>query len=349
VTLRRERLGPAPDGRTVERVRLRSASGAEAELLSYGATLARLRVPDRSGRAGDVVLGFDDWERYLGPHPHLGATVGRYANRIANARFPLEGREVRLTANEGRHHLHGGSRGLGRTVFAVEPLADPGGGRVRFACTSPDGDEGYPGRLAVSVTFTLGPGDELALDLEATTDRPTVVNLSHHPYFHLGDGGRSPALDHELWLAASRYTPVDREGIPTGAIEPVPGTALDFSRPRRLGARLHAVPGGRGGYDHNFVLDPPALPGTPRLVARVRHPGSGRTLEVLSTWPGLQLYTGNLLAGLCGRDGARYERFHGFCLEPQHFPDSPNRPQFPSTLLRPGERYAQRLVLRFSC
>ena len=343
----RQRFGRLPDGTVVERFVLANAAGTRAELTSWGASLVRLLARDRAGRPGDVVLGFDSLEPYLADHPHLGGTIGRYANRIAGGRLPLDGREWVLAANQPPHHLHGGVVGFDRVVWEAEEIRERGGVGVRFRHQSPDGDEGYPGRLDVAVTYGLGADDALRIGFEARSGAPTVVNLTHHAYWNLRDGGASAILDHELFVNASAYTPVDRTGIPTGAIEPVAGTPLDFRSPRRIGERSGALAGRRGGYDHNFVLDRgPAATG-PSLAARLRDPASGRVLEVHTTQPGLQLYAGNFLDGsLTGRGGARYRRHHGLCLETQHFPDSPNHPHFPTTRLAPEEAYRHTTVYR---
>jgi aldose 1-epimerase len=339
--IERSRFGALPDGTVVERFVLANAAGTRAELTSWGASLVRLLARDRTGRLGDVVLGFDTLEPYLGPHPHLGGTIGRYANRIARGRFPLDGREVVLDANQPPHHLHGGVVGFDRVVWRADEVREHDRVGVCFSHRSPDGDQGYPGGLAVVVHYRLGADDALRIDFEASADAPTVANLTHHSYWNLRDGGASGILDHELFVDASAWTPVDRDGIPTGAIEPVEGTPLDFRSPRRIGERIADLAGLRGGYDHNFVLGgvvPAATGSSP--AARLRDPASGRVLEVHASQPGLQLYTGNFLDGsLVGRGGVRYRRHHGLCLETQHFPDSPNHPSFPTTRLAPGETY----------
>jgi aldose 1-epimerase len=343
-----ERVGAMPDGVAALAFVLTNAAGAEVRLLSYGATLVGMRVPDRHGRPGDVVLGFDSWQRYLGPHPHLGGIVGRFANRIAGSRFQLEGREHRLAANEPPHHLHGGVRGFDRCVWRAEPVSR-GEGAVVFQLVSPDGGEGYPGALEVRATYVLSETNVLGLELEARCDRATVVNLTQHAYYHLGDGGASPVLGHELWLDSDRFLEVDPHGIPTGAVLPVEGGPLDFRTPRGVGERIQAAPGGRSGYDHCLVLRRPAEPGgAPVRAARLRDPESGRSLELWCTQPALQLYAGNFLDGsVRGRGGVAYHRHHALCLEPEHFPDAPNQGGFPSTVLRPGERYSHRIELHF--
>jgi aldose 1-epimerase len=343
-----ERVGTTQGGVAVDAFVLTNGAGAEARLLSYGATLAGLRVPDRHGRPGDVVLGFEAWQRYLEPHPHFGGVVGRFANRIAGSRFRLDGREYVLTANEPPHHLHGGAKGFDRCVWRSRVLSR-GAGCVCFQLSSPDGDEGYPGALEVSATYVLREANVLCLELEATCDRATIVNLTQHAYYHLGDGGASTALGHELWLDADRFLAVDPRGIPTGAVAPVTGGALDFRTPRTIGERIRMAPGERSGYDHCLILRSPAESEGPAVrAARLRDPASGRSLELWCTQPAVQLYAGNFLDGsVHGRGGVAYGPHHGLCLEPQHYPDSPNHEGFPSTVLLPGERYAHRIELHF--
>lgn len=344
--LERVRFGTTPGGTHVGLFTLANDHGVEARLSTLGATLTALAVPDRHGRPGDVILGFDELDPYLGPHPHFGSIAGRVANRIARARFALEGREYRLAANVGRNHLHGGPRGFHAVVWGAGEVIGEGEVGVRFSYQSPDGDEGYPGTLFAVVTYTLTNRDELCVDFRATADRATLVNLTQHAYFNLRDGGATDVLDHELEIAADHYLPVDRESIPTGEIAPVADTPMDFTRPVAIGARIGRVGGDPGGYDHNYVLRSSTAP--PALAARVHEPRSGRLMEVHTTQPGLQLYTGNSLDGSYrGRGGAVYRRHHGFCLETQHFPDAPNQPAFPSIALEPGAQYAERVSYRF--
>jgi aldose 1-epimerase len=323
---------------------LRDALGLEAAVIPYGATLVRLRAPDRSGRLGDVVLGLADLAGYAGAPAHLGATVGRCANRIARARFTLDSKCYTLEANDGANHIHGGSVGFSRVVWSAEPFGDGTGVRLRYL--SPDGEAGYPGNLEVGVAYALDGAGGLRIEFRATTDAPTVVSLTNHSYFNLADAGATAVLDHELAIAASRYTPVDARGIPTGAIEPVAGTALDFGRPRRIGERLEELIASRGGYDHNYALDQPGLE---RVAARVYAPASGRVLEVRTTLPGLQLYTANGLDGsLACTGGVRPGRWSALCLEAQLFPDAPNQPAFPSARLDPGAVYQHTSVYSLS-
>ena len=310
---------------------LTNGKGVRARVGTLGATLLSLHVPDREGRPGPVVLGFDDPADYSAAHPYVGATLGRYANRIAGGRFDLDGRDIQLTRNEGANQLHGGERGFGRVEWFARPRAEG----ISFEYASADGEEGYPGRVDASVTYSLSEANELRIEYRARSSRSTVINLTHHSYFNLCDGGRSSVLDHELWIAAEDFTPVDADGIPTGEFESVEGTPLDFRTPRRLGERIEELAHERGGYDHNYVL---LGDGRLSLAARLRDPASGRTLEVRTTQPGLQLYTGNSL------DGRPWPRWHGVCLETQHYPDSPNHPHFPSTRLEPGEEYTEAVV-----
>jgi aldose 1-epimerase len=340
--IERESWGTTPEGEPVERYTLTNSRGMSASLIPYGAILTALRVPDRHGAPADVVLGFDTLDGYLGDHPYFGSAVGRVANRIARGRFTLNGREYHLAVNNGPNHLHGGIVGFNHRLWTAELVGDS----VRLSYVSPDGEEGYPGTLSSTVTYSLTEENELRLDYHATTDADTPVNLTNHSYFNLAGSGA--ILDHELTLMADRYTPVDDTLIPTGEIAPVRGTPLDFTTPHAIGARIARVPGpAPGGYDHNFVLNGGG--GALALAARVREPGSGRGMEVLTTQPGVQFYSGNFLDGsLAGKGGTRYQKHEGFCLETQHFPDSVNHPEFPSTILRPGETYAHTTIYRFS-
>jgi len=348
VTVTEESFGQLPDGRPVALFRLQNASGMEVEVLNYGAIIRAIRVPDREGNRGDVVLGFDSLAAYLQPHPYIGAVVGRYANRIGGARFVLDGQTYELAANDGPNHLHGGVRGFDKVLWEAESFTSENEAGVRFTYASPDGEEGYPGTLRATVTYTLADSNALVIDYEATTDKPTIVNLTQHAYFNLA--GRGDILNHELQLFADFYTPVDERLIPTGEICPVAGTPLDFRIPQRIGARIDAdheqIRRGRG-YDHNFVLRHTER-GKLELAARVYEPTSGRIMRVYTTEPGLQFYSGNFLDGsLTGKGGMVYARRTGFCLETQHFPDSPNKTHFPSPVLRPGQTYRSRTVYAF--
>jgi aldose 1-epimerase len=323
---------------------VRNSAGMEARILAWGATLIGLTAPDRDGKMAEVTLGFDDPARYLQPHPFFGSIAGRYANRIALGRFTLDGQTYTLATNNGPNHLHGGKRGFDKRVWKAEPR---GTNSVKYSYTSPDGEEGYPGTVQVSVTYTLSDAKELRLDYEATTDKPTVFNVTNHAYWNLAGGG--DVRSHELHLNASRYTPVDAGLIPTGELRTVKGTPLDFTTAKPVGRDLAALQGeGQpGGYDHNYVIDA-TKPGEPTLAAELRDPASGRTMRVLTDQPGVQLYTGNGLKDLPGRAGAKYGPQAGLCLETQRFPDSPNHPEFPSCVLRPGETFRSTTIYQFS-
>jgi aldose 1-epimerase len=348
MSLSEQVFGTTPDGAPVQLYALATPGGIEARVITYGATLASLRAPDRAGRLGEVTLGFDTLEGYLATHPFFGSVVGRYGNRIAQGTFQLGGATYTLACNDGPNHLHGGVKGFDKVLWQGRVLSTSDEPSVELTYLSPDGEEGYPGNLSVTVTYTLS-GSELRIDYRATTDRETVVNLTNHAYFNLIGAG--PVYDHELELFAERFLPVGANLIPTGERRPVRGTPMDFTVPTRIGARIHAedeqLRFTNGGYDHTWVLADAG--GTYRLAARVYEPSSGRAMEVMTTQPGVQFYSGNFLDGtLAGRGGVRYEKHAGFCLETQHFPDSPNQPAFPSTVLRPGETYRHTTALRFS-
>jgi aldose 1-epimerase len=325
-------------------------AGMRAKWVSYGASLAELHVPDREGQFADVVLGFDDEARYrTADNQHFGATTGRFANRIAGGRFTLDGREYQLACNNGPNHLHGGpQRGLGLVDWLGEAFQGPLGAGVRFQYLSPDGEEGYPGNLDITVTYTLTLLGALRIEYVAQTDKPTILNLTNHSYFNLAGQGAPSVLDHQLWIDADRYTPKDPHDIPTGEIADVAGTPLDFRQPRLIGERIAELGDTqpKDGYDHNFVLNGPAA--ALRLAAEAYHPPTGRKLRVHTDQPGVQLYGGNMLRGQTGKRGAVYPRRSALCLETQHFPDSPNKPHFPSVVLRPGETYWHTCVYEFS-
>ena len=344
--VRQADFGRMPDGREVELYTLTNRRGAEARIITYGGAVVSLKVPDRRGRLADVVLGFDDLEGYLTHEAYLGALIGRYANRIADARFRLNGVEYKLAANNGAHNLHGGPRGFDKVVWQPRPLR---GAALELTYLSRDGEEGFPGNLSVRVVYTLTDANELRVEYTATTDKDTIVNLTQHSYFNLAGAGAGDILDHRLKLYASYFTPTDATAIPTGRVQPVRGTPFDFLRPARIGARIEAddeqLKFGKG-YDHNFVVDGRA--GVLRRAAEVYEPTSGRVMEVWTTEPGVQLYSGNYLAIERGKGGKPYPRRTGFCLETQHYPDTPNRPQFPSAVLRKGERYRTTTVYKFS-
>ena len=308
------------------------------DVTDRGATIVAARAPDRDGQLADVTLGFDDVAGYESDdNMYFGCTTGRVCNRIAGGCFTLDGRDHQLATNNGPNHLHGGvTRSLDKVLWQAEPLD---AAAVRFTYTSPDGEEGYPGELRVAVTFRVEDDDALRIDYEATTDAPTIVNLTNHAYWNLAGEGAASVLDHELRLHAARYTPVDDTLIPTGAINPVDGTPLDFRAAATLGARIAQLDGtAANGYDHNFVVD--GDDGGLRPAAELHHPGSGRTLRVETTEPGVQVYTGNFLAGGAGKGGSRYPARSGVCLETQHHPDSVHHPHFPTTRLDPGDKFA---------
>jgi len=349
-TIAQEPFGSTPDGAAVELFTMKNAGGMEVRAISYGGTIISLKTPDRTGALGDIVLGFDNLQAYLDGTPYFGAIIGRYGNRIGGARFELDGVTYPLAANDGPNHLHGGVKGFDKVVWEGEPFGNESGVGVVFRYASPDGEEGYPGALQVQVTYTLTDANELVVDYLATTDKATPVNLTQHSYFNLAGQGSGDILGHELTLAAASFTPVDATLIPTGEIVPVAGTPFDFRTPHAIGERIDAddqqIQFG-GGYDHNWVLSGPQQDGM-TLAARVFEPTTGRTMEILTTEPGIQFYSGNFLDGsLTGKGGAVYNYRNGFCLETQHYPNSPNEPEFPSTVLRPGEEYRTTTVFRF--
>jgi aldose 1-epimerase len=336
-------FGTLADGREVRMLTLANAHGMRARIITYGAIIVSLEIPDQLGKLTDIVLGHDTLESYVANSPYFGAIVGRYANRISNGSFSLDGVSYNVSRNEGTTSLHGGVNGFDKAVWEVDMLT---GSSVRLAHTSPDGDQGFPGALRTLVTYALSDEGDLTVDYEAAAAASTVVNLSQHTYWNLAGAGNADVLGHELTLAAGHFTPVDADLLPTGEIRPVDGTAFDFRRTRMIGARMNENDEQLGaGYDHNFVLDPG---GTLSFAARMRDPVSGRSLEIRTTEPGLQVYTGNRLDGsITGKRGMKYHRYGGICLETQHFPDSPNRPEFPSTVVRPGEPFRSRTVFSF--
>src|SRR5215213_8722267 len=342
-------FGQVPDGKAVEVYTLRNARGMVVRAITYGAIIQAIRVPDRSGRVEDVTLGYDSLPGYLTDSPYFGAVVGRYANRIARGRFTLEGRTYRLATNNGPNHLHGGLKGYDKVVWEAASFQRGDTVGVNFQHTSRDGDEGYPGRVHATVTYTLSPRNELLVEYRVTTDRATPVNLSQHSYWNLAGEGSGPILGHVLKIEADRYTPVDSTLIPTGELASVAGTPFDFRKPTPVGARIgQADPQLRygKGYDHNFALNR-----TGTGLAQAAHlldPKSGRTLYISTTEPGLQFYSGNFLDGsIKGKSGHVYDHRTALVLETQHFPDSPNHPNFPTTILQPGEEYRSQTVFAF--
>ena len=341
-------FGRLPDGTNVDGYAIHNSRGTTLHVITYGGIITSLRTADRAGALDDIVLGFDSLAGYLKDSPYFGAIVGRYANRIAKGRFTLNGKTYQLPVNNGQNSLHGGTRGLDKVVWDAAQFEHPHSAGVVLTHVSPDGDQGYPGRLSLRVTYTLDDENRLTIDYHATTDKATPINISQHSYFNL-TGAKRDILAHVLQLDASRYTPVDSTLIPTGELPTVAGTPFDFRRPTAIGARI-AEPNEQlriaGGYDHNFVLDRKGS-GQAR-AAHVVEPTSGRTLDVTTDQPGVQFYSGNFLDGtITGKGGHVYGHRFGFCLETQHFPDSPNHPSFPSAILRPGKPFNSRTVFTF--
>jgi aldose 1-epimerase len=317
--------------------------------MSYGAIVVSLEVPDRNGKLADITLGFDTLEEYLKGHPYFGAIVGRYGNRIGKGKFTLNGIEYQLATNNGENHLHGGIKGFDKVVWDAEPVTQKGSAGVKLSYLSKDGEEGYPGNLHCTVTYTLTDKDELKVSYHAHTDKATPVNLTHHSYFNLASQGSRDILDHILMLNADKFTPTDKGLIPTGELRPVKGTPMDFTTPTKIGERIEQdyepLKFG-GGYDHNWVLNKADGPMT--LAARVYEPSSGRVMEIFTTEPGIQFYSGNFLDGsIVGKAGKVYKHRYAFCLETQHFPDSPNKANFPSVTLRPGQTYRHETTHKF--
>lgn len=342
--------GELPDGRIASLFTVQSASGMEMRVTNYGGIIVSLTAPDRNGVQEDVVLGFDQLDAYLTANPYFGSIIGRYGNRIGNAAFSLEGETYKLAANNGPNHLHGGVAGFDKVLWNAEPFSSGDDLGLVFTYTSPDGEEGYPGTLSVKVTYVLSSSNQLSIAYEATTDKATPVNLTHHSYFNLAGPSSDSILDHELMISADHFTPIDSEFIPTGEIQSVEGTPMDFRSPISIGSRIDAkdqqISNGLG-YDHNFVLTDGST--NLKLAARVFERKSGRIMEVTTNEPGIQFYSGNFLDGtLKGKSGRVYAHRSGFCLETQHFPDSPNQPTFPSTILKPGDVYSTRTVYSFS-
>ncbi|HXG64998.1 MAG TPA: aldose epimerase family protein [Blastocatellia bacterium] len=348
--IQKQAFGKTPDGTPVELYTLTNARGAEAKIMTYGGIVVSLRVPDRNGKLDDVVLGYDTLDGYVKNNPYFGALIGRYGNRIARGKFTLDGRQYTLAQNNGENHLHGGVKGFDKVVWNASEIRDKNGVGLKLTYLSKDGEEGYPGNLSVTVIYTLTNNNELRIDYAATTDKKTVVNLTHHSYFNLAGQGAGDVLGHELMLNADKFTPVDKGLIPTGELRSVRGTPMDFTKPTPIGARIEQQDeqiNFGGGYDHNWVLNKSG--NSPTLAARVYEPTTGRVMEVYTTEPGIQFYSGNFLDGsITGKGGKVYQKRYGFCLEAQHFPDSPNKPNFPSTVLSPGQKYTQTTIYKFS-
>ena len=342
--------GKTPDGTAVHEYTLTSDSGMVVKLIDYGAIVTELWAPDREGKMEDIVLGYDNLDDYIAVTPYFGAIVGRYGNRIASGQFSIDGESYELATNNDANHLHGGIVGFDKVVWKSEAYANKDAAGVKLRYLSKDGEEGYPGNLDVTVVYELTNNNELVVKYEASTDKPTVVNLTHHGYWNLRGAGNGSILDHELTLNAPVYTPVDSGLIPTGELLSVTGTPMDFTRPKPIGSRIDAnyqqLAFG-GGYDHNWVLDKTG--GGLTFAARLYDPDSGRQMEIFTEEPGIQFYSGNFLDGsIVGKNGATYRYRYGMCLETQHFPDSPNKGHFPSTRLNPGELYMTTTVHRFS-
>lgn len=343
MNIKKEPFGTTPDGQQVYLYTLANQQGVTVKITTYGAIVTSFITPDKQGNFGDVVAGFDELGGYIPNEPHFGGIVGRFANRIANGKFILDGTEYTLAANDAPHHLHGGTKGFDSVVWQAEEM--PERNALKLTYLSPDGEEGYPGNLSATVVYTLTDDNSLKIDYTATTDKATPVNLTNHSYFNLSAGKVSNVYDHIICINADKYTPVDETFIPTGELAAVESTPFDLKQPMRIGEHLRQIQG--GGYDHNFVLNTGS--GSMRKAAEVYEPGSGRVLEVLTTQPGIQFYTGNFLDGsLTGRNGHRYVQHYAFCLETQAFPDAPNQPNFPSAILRPGETYQESTVYNVS-
>ena len=345
-------FGKTKEGEAVDLYTLTNKNGLVAKITNYGGIVTELHVPDKNGQMGDIVLGFKNIDGYLAGHPYFGALIGRYGNRIAKGKFTLDGKEYTLATNNAPNHLHGGEKGFDKVVWKAQPVEQgKNGPALKLTYVSKDGEEGYPGTLTTHVTYTLTNDNELRIDYEATTDKPTVVNLTNHSYFNLAGENAGTIHDHEMQIFADRYTPVDETSIPTGELAPVKGTPFDFTTPHKIGERIEQTGGKPVGYDHNFVLGPNTekKSGTLHLAVRVSEPTSGRVMEIHTDQPGVQFYSGNYLdEKQTGKQGKPYAFRHGFCLETQHFPDSPNQPEFPSTELRPGTPFKSSTVHKFS-
>jgi aldose 1-epimerase len=346
--MKKDVFGKTTDGNIINIYTLKNASGVEVKITNYGGIVVSLSVPDKNGKYDDVVLGFDSLNYYLRDHPYFGALIGRYGNRIGKAKFTLDGVECTLAKNNGENSLHGGLKGFDKVIWNAEEGKDDNSLILRYS--SKDSEEGYPGNLSVKVIYTLTDSNELKIEYSATTDKPTVLNLTHHSYFNLAGAGNGDILNHEIIINADKFTPVDNGLIPTGELKNVQGTPFDFTKPTPIGSRINQddeqIKLGKG-YDHNFILN--KTDNSLTLAAKVFEPTYGRVMEVFTTEPGLQFYSGNFLDGTnIGKGGKKYNHRFGFCLEAQHFPDSPNKPDFPSTTLKPGEMYHQITVYKFS-
>lgn len=336
-------FGTTQDGVEVQLYTCVNANGMVMKMTNYGAIMTELRVPDRDGNFANVILGFPNLQGYLGEHPYFGSTVGRYCNRIGHGKFTLDGQEYQLTLNDGENHLHGGLVGFNKRVWNAEPVQTESEVGVRFTYHSPDGEQGYPGNLDATALYLLNNSNELIVEFQATVDKPCPVNLTNHNYWNLAGAGSGTIRDHVLMLAADKYLPVDEGLIPIGDLADVAGTPLDFTTPEKIGARLDQIDSDPVGYDHCFVLTDKASP--MKLAARVKDPSSGRVMEIYTTQPSVQFYSGNFLNGKPESGG--YQQYEGFCIETQHYPDSPNHDNFPSTVLKPGETYKHKTIHKF--
>ena len=341
--LERQSYGRTPEGREIEIFSLKNSAGVSVGVITYGCIITSVQTPDRNGKTGEITLGFDSLEGYLGPHPYFGALVGRFANRIAAGRFQLEGKQYALACNEnGRNHLHGGKVGFDKRIWRAEELREEDAVGVRFSYHSPDGEEGYPGELEITVTYSLNEANELSFDYRAETSRTTPINLTNHTYWNLSGPGSGMIYDHLLSLHCSRYLPVNEQLIPTGEVLPVEGIPLDFRKQKAIGRDIDQLP---VGYDHCFIAEREGA--GPAPVGQVVDPASGRGFELATTKPAVQLYTGNFLDGIRGAGGRVFDRHTALCLETEYYPDAPNHPEFPSAVLRPGETYHHTTVHRF--
>lgn len=337
-------FGSLSKNRDVDFFILKNKTGVEAKLISFGATLASLKVPDKNGKLADIVLGYDDLTGYINDKCYFGCTVGRFANRIANAKFQLDGKEYKLVANDGKHHLHGGIKGFSKSPWQARPFEGDNGRAVIFKYLSPDGEEGYPGNLEMTVTYTLTDDNELKIGYQAVTDKKTILNLTNHSYFNLAGHDKGNILSHRIEINADEITAVDDSYIPTGIIKSVKNSEFDLTSSRPIGENIAKF---ELGYDYNYILNK-FTPEELSSAAKVVEPQSGRAMEIFTTEPAIQFYTGNFLNGVKGKAGAIYKKHDAFCLEAQHYPDSPNQPNFPSVVLQPGEIYRQLTIHKFS-
>lgn len=345
---KKEDFGKA-DGKKADIYTLTNSKNVEARITNYGATLVSLKVLDNKGNLADVVLGYDTVEGYVNDMAYFGGTIGRYANRIAKGKFSLNGKEYNLAVNNGENHLHGGPKGFHKRIWKARPYADANGVNLELTYISKDGEESYPGNLSVKVTYTLTENNEIKINYSATSDKDTIINLTNHSYFNLAGAGSGTILNHQLEISADKFTPTDAGSIPTGELRDVKGTPMDFTKPTVIGERIEQsyeqLISGKG-YDHNWVLNKTG--NALAEIAKAYEPASGRVLEVWTTEPGVQFYSGNFLDGVKGKSGKIYKKREGFCLETQHFPDSPNKPAFPSTLLKAGQPFTSTTVYKFS-